>query len=77
MVTSKPISERTRVAAGRAVRERADSWAIAIRPAISAVQESGVKSMRAIAKELNAQGVLTSRDKNWSGVQVARVLKRL
>lgn len=45
-----------------------------VREAIAGIRAKGVESLSGIARELNAQGVLTSRGGAWSAVQVQRVL---
>jgi DNA invertase Pin-like site-specific DNA recombinase len=61
------------VIAGRARRQAAD-----VAPTINALRASGVKSLRAIAAELNKLGIPTAGGRGgWHAVQVLRVLGRL
>ncbi len=63
---------------GCAVRRAlADERAADLAPIIQNLQASGVTSYRGIAMALNAQGVTTARQGQWSDIQVARVLARL
>ena len=54
----------------------ADAFAANIRPIIKEIQNSGVNSLRGVAKALNARGVRTARGGEWTGVQVSNVLER-
>jgi DNA invertase Pin-like site-specific DNA recombinase len=68
-------SASSRLAAQRAVQERAVGRAADIAPTIKALQAAGATSLQAIANGLNAQGIPTSRGQGaWSAVQVRRVL---
>jgi DNA invertase Pin-like site-specific DNA recombinase len=40
------------------------------------VQASGVRSLRGVARALNARGIRSPRGRDWSDVQVAAVLRR-
>jgi DNA invertase Pin-like site-specific DNA recombinase len=44
---------------------------------IEELKASGAVSLRQIAAELNARGIRTARGKEWSAVQVQRVLERI
>jgi DNA invertase Pin-like site-specific DNA recombinase len=44
---------------------------------VSDLQSQGVESVRALARELNARGVLTARGGAWHPTSVARLLSRL
>lgn len=70
-------SEQARAAAAAAVRARASNRAADLAPTIKAIQKAGATSLRAIAAELNAQGITTARGGTWSAVQVQRVLERI
>jgi hypothetical protein len=71
-------SAKLRKLATKAIQARAAARAADIAPAIKALQASGVESLRALARGLNAQDIPTSRGEGeWSAAQVARVLKRL
>jgi len=70
-------SAKSRKKAVAALKERAASRAADLAPVISELQAAGVTSLRAIATELNARGIPTSRGKGeWSAVQVKRVIDR-
>ncbi|WP_377828810.1 recombinase family protein [Bradyrhizobium lupini] len=71
------LSASCRNAAATALKQRADSRAAEIMPAIKALQDSGMTSLRAVAAGLNAQGIPTPRGSDtWQPAQVARVLRR-
>ena len=55
----------------------ADARARAVKPLITNIQDAGVYSFNAIAKQLNVRGSTTSRGKLWNDVQVRRVIVRL
>jgi hypothetical protein len=65
---------RKRVAA--AVEANADRHAANVLPIIKEVQRAGAKSLRAIAKALNARGVPTARGGRWQAMTVSNVLAR-
>jgi hypothetical protein len=44
---------------------------------ISGIERSGVTSVRAIAEELNRQGISAPRGGSWHPTSVARLLNRL
>lgn len=54
----------------------ADAFAANILPIIASIRAAGVTSLRAIAAELNARRVLTARGREWTAVQVFRILQR-
>jgi DNA invertase Pin-like site-specific DNA recombinase len=70
------LSEARRHAA-RARREKADSHSANILPLIREIQNTGVKSLRGIARALAARGVRTARGGAWTAVQVSDILGRL
>jgi molybdenum cofactor synthesis domain-containing protein len=45
-------------------------------PVIQEIQESGVKSLRGIARALAARGIPTARGGEWTAVQVSAILHR-
>jgi DNA invertase Pin-like site-specific DNA recombinase len=64
-------------AASLMVRQRAaDTSAANVRPIIKEIQDSGVKSLRGVARALTARGVRTARGGTWTSVQVKDVLRR-
>lgn len=66
-------------AIGRAaLSERADARAAEIRPTIEALRASGVTTLSGLAKALTKRGIPTARGgREWSAVQVSRVLQKL
>lgn len=65
-------------ASGRAARTaKSDERASDLRPIIEDIRSSGMVSLGAIARELNARGIPTARGGEWSPMQVSRVLSKL
>ncbi|ACA15748.1 Resolvase domain [Methylobacterium sp. 4-46] len=62
------------VAAGR---ENAERRAADLGPIIAAIREAGHDSLGAIARELNARGILTARGGTWHASTVRNLLARL
>jgi Recombinase len=62
--------------AAAAVKRQADARDADVMPAIKTLQDNGTTSLRTIARGLNAQGIPTSRGKQWTAVQAANVLAR-
>jgi DNA invertase Pin-like site-specific DNA recombinase len=56
--------------------ESADRFAANVLPIIRENQNSGVSSLRGIAKALTARGIKTARGGQWSAVQVTDILGR-
>jgi DNA invertase Pin-like site-specific DNA recombinase len=54
----------------------ADRFAANTKPIIDQIKASGVTSLRAIVRALNARGVATARGRQWTPVQVSNVLRR-
>jgi Recombinase len=54
----------------------ADRFAANVKPVIEQTRASGITSLRAIAKALNARGIPTARGGVWTPVQVTNVLRR-
>jgi hypothetical protein len=54
--------------------ERADFRSEKVLPVIQEIQESGVKSLRGIARALVARGIPTARGGEWTAVQVSAIL---
>jgi DNA invertase Pin-like site-specific DNA recombinase len=70
-----------RLAEARAVvnarsKASADTFAIAVAPAIREAQAAGAKSLREIAAALNTRGIATARGGRWEAQTVANVLRR-
>ncbi len=64
-------------AAVRAVKEGADKRAERLRPILEDIQAGGITSVRGIAGELNARGILTARGGDWHPTSVVRLLDRV
>ena len=64
-------------AALQVTRDNADAHAEALRSTISELQKQGRGSLRSVAAQLNAQGILTARNATWHRSSVANLLKRL
>lgn len=60
-----------------AVRGNADRRAANLRTIVDDLRAEGVSSVRAIANELNAKGILTPRGRSWHPTSAARLLARL
>jgi DNA invertase Pin-like site-specific DNA recombinase len=56
--------------------EAADRFAANLLLIIQEIQNSGVSSLRGIAKALTARGVKTARGGQWSAVQVTDIMRR-
>jgi DNA invertase Pin-like site-specific DNA recombinase len=62
--------------AAQAKKEKADSYSANILPLIREIQNSGIKSLRGVARALAARGVRTARGGEWTAVQVSGILGR-
>jgi DNA invertase Pin-like site-specific DNA recombinase len=71
-----PKLVEARKQAARARIERADRYSANVLPVIREIQESGVSSLRGIARALAARGVPTARGGSWTPVQVSDILRR-
>ncbi len=58
------------------LKGKADARARDILPIIADIQAKGMTSLRVIAAELNARGILTARGGQWHATTVANVLQR-
>jgi DNA invertase Pin-like site-specific DNA recombinase len=56
--------------------ETADAFAANVRPIIREIQNSGIGSLRGVAKALIARGIKIARGGEWSAVQVSDILER-
>ncbi len=65
------------VALRRAVTQNADDHATDLAPVVAEIRTQGHTSLRAIAAELNARGVLTRRGGQWHVSNVRNLLRRL
>jgi DNA invertase Pin-like site-specific DNA recombinase len=59
------------------IREKAIQRAMGLRGIIEGIRRSGITSVRAIAEELNRQGIIAARGGPWHATAVARLLNRL
>ena len=64
-------------ALSRTVTANAERFAGDLVPVIAAIRAEGHRSLRAIAAELNARGMLTRRGGTWQVSNVSAVLARL
>ena len=64
-------------AAVRAVKAGADKRATMLKPILEDIQSGGITSVRGMAEELNARGILTARGGDWHPTSVVRLLDRL
>lgn len=66
---------------GAALREvvvqNADDHAVALAPVLHAIRSEGHTTLRAIAKELNARGMMTRRGGKWQVSNVRNILVRI
>lgn len=70
------ISVLGRNAAAKALRSKREERERSLRPVIDEIRASGAKTLREIADELNRHGEETARGRQWTPVQVMRILKR-
>jgi DNA invertase Pin-like site-specific DNA recombinase len=68
------ISKLGRKAAAVALRKQREAREHDIKPIVDEITASGIKTLRGIANELNARGEPTPRNRQWSAVQVMRIL---
>jgi DNA invertase Pin-like site-specific DNA recombinase len=60
-----------------AVKANADRRAATLQDIVDDLRKQGVTSVRAVAEELNAKGILTPRGGSWHPTSVARLFSRL
>jgi DNA invertase Pin-like site-specific DNA recombinase len=70
----KQVGNKQAVAA---VKAKADHRAANLRTIVDAIRSQRITSVRSIAAELNARGILTPRGGSWHPTSVARLLSRL
>jgi DNA invertase Pin-like site-specific DNA recombinase len=75
-VLGNPKLAKARKGAIEANRKAADAFAANVRPIIQQMQKSGISSARGIAKALTDRGIKTARGGEWTGIQVAGILRR-
>jgi DNA invertase Pin-like site-specific DNA recombinase len=73
---SADIRAKACVNAGKAVSEKADAFAIRLRPTIMRMRGAGM-TLRAMAEELNASGTKTARGGEWHTTTVKNLVDRL
>ena len=61
----------------KAIKDNADSHAQKLAPIIEAIRLDGFTSLGAMAKELNARGILTPRGRAWYPTSVKNLLARM
>ena len=59
------------------IKEKAAQRAMDLQGIIAGIKRSGILSVRAIAEELNRQGISAPRGGEWHPTAVARLLNRL
>jgi hypothetical protein len=60
----------------QALRDQADSFALAILPEIDRIRTAGAATLQAVADELDHRGVPTARGGRWTPTAVSRILRR-
>jgi DNA invertase Pin-like site-specific DNA recombinase len=70
----KQVGNKQAVAA---VKANAEHRATNLQGIIDDLRSQGIRSIRAIAAELNGRGILTPRSSSWHPTSVARLLARL
>jgi DNA invertase Pin-like site-specific DNA recombinase len=76
VVLGNPHLADVRRRAVASTKANADRFAKNVAPIIREIQGSGIASLRAIARALNARGVATARGGQWTAVQVGSILHR-
>ena len=71
-----PRLHTARKSAVEAVKSEADRYAANVLPIIREAQKAGARTLREIAKALNARGVATARGGQWYAQSVANILGR-
>lgn len=69
------LAHKGAVASAKVRTEQARRRAVDLLPVIQQIKQAGASSLRAIAGELNARGILTAHGKEWTGVQVMLILR--
>jgi DNA invertase Pin-like site-specific DNA recombinase len=72
-----PRLSQARRHAEAAKKEIADRYSVNILPVIREIQGSDVKSLRGVARALEARGIPTARGGVWTPVQVSAILRRV
>jgi DNA invertase Pin-like site-specific DNA recombinase len=71
-----PKLAEARKHAVQARTEKADRYSANVLPVIREIQQSGIQSLRGIARALAARGISTARGGAWTPVQVSDILRR-
>jgi len=66
-----------RTSNGQAGKQSADAKARTLAPTVRELQAKGFDTLGAIARELNAREILTSRGSKWHSTSVKRLLRHL
>jgi hypothetical protein len=66
-----------RINNGQAGKQSADAKAKALAPTVRELQANGFDTLGAIARELNAREIQTSRGRKWEATSVKRLLRHL
>ena len=61
----------------KTISENADAYAETLKPVVADIQRSGRASLRGIAEELNARGIVTRRGGRWHVSNVRNLLMRV
>lgn len=75
-VLGNPQLAKVRPLAGRAIAQRAQAFASNTLPLIRQLQSSGCNTLQSVATALNARGIATARNGEWTATSVRRVLAR-
>jgi hypothetical protein len=75
-MTCPPNAPKLSEARRHATAARKNSASANVLPVIREIQDSGVKSLRGIARALAARGIPTARGGAWTPVQVSDILRR-
>jgi DNA invertase Pin-like site-specific DNA recombinase len=76
VVLGNPTLDAVRDRAVASTKAEADRFAKNVAPIIREIRDSGMSSLRAIARALNARGVATARGGAWTAVQVRAIQRR-
>jgi len=77
LVLGNPRLEDVRHRAVASTKAEADRFTSNVAPIIRKIRANGVSSNRGVARALNARGVATARDGQWTAVQVGSILQRV
>jgi len=60
----------------QALRDQAETFALAILPEIDRIRAAGAATLQAVADELDRRGIPTARGGKWTPTAVSRILRR-